>query len=69
LVFFGLGLGGFYGFPLVSFDFLRFPLIFFGLGLGGFYGFPLVSFGFVWFPREKERKIKSKEKTNQSRKV
>ena len=58
-------------FPLVSFGFLWFPLIFFGLGLGGFYGFPLVSLVFicfVWFSREKQRKRKPKEKTNQSRK-
>ena len=55
------GLGGFYGFPLVSFGFLRFPLVWilwfsfdslrfssvsFGLDSMVFLWFPLVSFGF-----------------------
>jgi len=66
-----LGLGGLYGFTLVwgwvdSMVFLWFPFVFFV-----FPSFSLVSFGILWFSlvSKGKRKIKSKEKTNQSRKV
>ena len=62
------GLGGFYGFPLVSFGFLRFPLVWILWFSFDSLRFSSVSFGldsmvFLWFP------LVSKEKTNQPRKV
>ena len=54
---------------LVSFGFLRFPLVWGCVDSMVFLWLPSFSFVFLWFPLEKQRKIKSKEKTNQSRKV